>query len=157
MTGKQKRQQKVLELISAQTIGRQESLSDALKEVGIDTTQSTLSKDIKELGITKAHDGAGGFQYQVPTVAEPAGRVVPRGDGLLRREVRDFVRMVDGAGHTTVLKTITGRAQGVCEAIDQVSWPEVVGTLAGENTIFVLCRSEVDCRRLRGRIEEMMP
>lgn len=157
MTEKQKRHQKILELISAQPIGRQEGLSDALKAVGIETTQSTLSKDIKELGVIKAPDGAGGFQYQVPSVNEPIGRALLKGDALLRRELRDFVMRVDGAGHTAVVKTITGHAQGVCEAIDQVSWPEVVGTLAGENTIFILCRSEVDCRRLRDRIEEMVP
>ncbi len=157
MTEKQKRHQKILELISSQPIARQEGLSDALKAVGIDTTQSTLSKDIKELGVVKAPDGAGGFQYQVPSASEPIGRALLKGDALLRRELRDFVMRVDGAGHTAVIKTITGHAQGVCEAIDQVSWPEVVGTLAGENTIFILCRSEVDCRRLRDRIEEMVP
>ena len=157
MTEKQKRQQKILEVIGAQAIGRQEGLSDALKALGIETTQSTLSKDIKELGIVKAPDGAGGFQYQVPAVGEPVGRAMLKGEALLRRELRDFVVLVDGAGHTAVVKTITGHAQGVCEAIDQVSWPEVVGTLAGENTIFILCRSEVDCRRLRDRIEEMVP
>lgn len=157
MTEKQKRQQKILELIAKQPIARQEALSDALKAVGIDTTQSTLSKDIKELGVIKAPDGSGGFQYQVPAVNESVGRALLKGDALLRRELRDFVMAVDGAGHTAVVKTITGHAQGVCEAIDQVLWPEVVGTLAGENTIFILCRSEVDCRRLRDRIEEMMP
>ena len=157
MTEKQKRHQKILELISAQPIGRQEGLSDALKAVGIETTQSTLSKDIKELGVIKVPDGNGGFQYQVPSAGEPIGRALLKGDALLRRELRDFVMLVDGAGHTAVVKTITGHAQGVCEAIDQVRWPEVVGTLAGENTIFILCRSEVDCRRLRDRIEEMVP
>lgn len=157
MSEKQKRQQKILEVIAAQPIGRQEALSEALKAVGIETTQSTLSKDIKELGVIKAPDGAGGFQYQVPSAVEAVGRALLKGDALLRRELRDFVVQVDGAGHTAVVKTITGHAQGVCEAIDQVHWEEVVGTLAGENTIFILCRSEVDCRRLQDRIEEMMP
>ena len=60
---------------------------------------------------------------------------------MLRRELQDFVVSVDGVDHTLVVKTITGHAQGVCESIDQMSWPEVVGTLAGENTIFILCRS----------------
>ncbi|MBT4138380.1 MAG: arginine repressor [Candidatus Latescibacteria bacterium] len=157
MTEKQKRQQKIIELISAQPIARQEALSDALKAVGIETTQSTLSKDIKELGVMKAPDGTGGFQYQMPSFGEPVGRASLKGEALLRRELRDFVVLVDGAGYTAVVKTATGHAQGVCEVIDQVSWPEVVGTLAGENTIFILCRSEVDCRRLRDRIEEMVP
>ena len=152
---KQKRHRKILELIAAQPIARQEALSEALKTIGIETTQSTLSKDIKELGVVKAPDGSGGFCYQAP--ASGAGHAFFNGEDLLQREVRDFVVHTDSAGHTVVVKTITGRAQGVCEAMDQARWPEVVGTLAGENTIFMLCRSESDCRRLRGRIEEMMP
>ncbi|MDA0712248.1 MAG: arginine repressor [bacterium] len=157
MGEKQKRQQKILAVISSRMIGRQEDLGQALKEVGIETTQSTLSKDIKELGILKAPNGAGGFKYQNPSFGDAGSRMMLTGEPLLRREIRDFAQVVDGAGHTAVIKTRTGHAQGVCEAIDQVLWPEVVGTLAGENTIFVLCRSEVDCRRLRDRIEEMLP
>ncbi len=157
MNDKQKRHQKILSLISEQVIDRQETLSEALKAIGIETTQSTLSKDIKELGVIKAPDGKGGFRYQVPMALNGVGRAFLKGRDLLLREVQDFVVGVAGAGHTVAIKTITGHAQGVCEAIDQVTWPEVVGTLAGENTIFILCRSEAECRQLRDRIEEMMP
>lgn len=155
MSAKDRRQQKILELISEQPIARQEELSAALKDVGISTTQSTLSKDIKELGVSKAPDGEGGFRYHIPGALHGPERSHLQGEKLLQRELKDFVVGIDGAGHTAVVKTITGHAQGVCEAIDQVAWPEVVGTLAGENTIFILCRSEVECRRLRDRVEEM--
>ncbi|MDP6037235.1 MAG: arginine repressor [Candidatus Latescibacteria bacterium] len=155
MSAKDQRQQKILELISGQLIARQEELSAALKDIGISTTQSTLSKDIKELGIAKAPDGEGGFRYHIRGALHGPERSYLQGEELLQRELKDFVVGVDGAGYTVVVKTITGHAQGVCEAIDQVAWPEVVGTLAGENTIFILCRSEAECRRLRSRVEEM--
>lgn len=153
MSAKHDRQQKILELIAERPIARQEELSDALKAVGISTTQSTLSKDIKELGVAKAPDGSGGFRYHLPGALLGPERSFLHGEELLLRELRDFVVGVDGAGHIAVVKTITGHAQGVCEAIDQVPWPEMVGTLAGENTIFILCRSEAECRRLRDRVE----
>ena len=151
MTEKQKRHRKILELVVSHAIGSQETLTRALKEIGISTTQSTLSKDIKELGVVKAPDGDG-FRYHVPG---EGGRVFPHGGSLLRRELTDFVVDVDGAENMLVLKTITGHAQGVCEAIDQANWPEVVGTIAGENTIFVLCRSATEREGLRNRILEI--
>ena len=145
MTQKQKRHRKILDLIASRPIGKQEVLSEALREVGISTTQSTLSKDVKELGVVKAPDGDGGFRYQAPA----GGRALPRGEDLLRRELTDFVVEVDGAENMLVMKTITGHAQGVCEAIDQAGWTGVVGTIAGENTIFILCRSTAECQALQ--------
>ena len=150
MYGRQHRHQTILEVISSRSIGRQEDLGTALREVGVHTTQSTLSKDIRELGIVKV-SSAGGFRYQ------PSGQIpMPRQPlNLLAREISDFVTGMDGAGNTLVVKTITGHAQGVCESIDQAGWEEVVGTIAGENTIFVLCRSTDALAELRARIEGM--
>ena len=153
MNAKQERQQNILRLIAEQPIARQEELSVALKAIGISTTQSTLSKDIKELGVVKVPDGAGGFRYQAPDAFASAGPLALQGENLLRRELQDFVVSVEAVAQTLVLKTITGHAQGVCEAIDQADWAEVAGTLAGENTIFVLCRSSEACQALEKRIE----
>lgn len=150
MTEKQKRHQKILELIGAQAIDKQDALSTALGAVGVSTTQSTLSKDMRELGVVKVPDGSGEFRYQVPT----GGRIFLQGEDLLQRELTDFVMELDGVEHTLVVKTITGHAQGVCEAIDQAGWTEVVGTIAGENTIFILCRSTEDRLRLQDYIQE---
>ncbi len=152
MGTKQKRQRRILDFIAAGEIGTQKALSDALRAAGISATQSTLSKDLRQLGIVKSPDGAGGFRYQAPVVeAQPyAGR-----PDLLARELRDFVVEFGGAGHTLVLKTITGHAQGVCEAIDRAGWTEVVGTIAGENTIFILCQSVVKRELLKERILEI--
>ena len=152
MSAKRERQQKIIELITEGPITRQEELNAALKDVGISTTQSTLSKDIKELGIAKVPDSEGGFRYQIPETSIGSERMSLEGDDLLRRELRDFVIGVESVAHTLILKTITGHAQGVCEAIDQAEWTEVAGTLAGENTIFILCRSLEACQDLEKSI-----
>lgn len=151
MTEKQRRQQKILDLIASRPIGTQGALSRALKQVGISTTQSTLSKDMRELGVVKVPDGSDGFQYQVPS----AGPGPLQGEDLLRRDLTDFVVGMDGVGEILVMKTLTGHAQGVCEAVDRAGWPELVGTIAGENTIFLLCRSAAEREVLRERVLEV--
>ncbi len=149
MNGKKKRHQQILDLIASRPIGSQESLEKALSEVGIATTQSTLSKDTRELGVVKVPEGAG-FRYQGPA----AGTTPPFREDTLQRELTDFVVELGRAQNILAVKTTTGHAQGVCEAIDRAAWHEVVGTLAGENTIFILCRSDVECRVLQRRILE---
>lgn len=148
MHGRERRQQAILDVIGSQAIGRQADLGTALEEIGVHTTQSTLSKDIRDLGIVKV-PSPGGFRYQA--AATVSDTQVTR--GLLERELSDFVTAMDGAGHTLVVNTITGHAQAVCESIDQAGWDEVVGTIAGENTIFVLCRTEEKRDAVRERIE----
>ncbi|HCR19553.1 MAG TPA: arginine repressor [Candidatus Latescibacteria bacterium] len=147
MTEKARRHEQILALIRQEAIGTQEDLAKSLQESGILTTQSTLSKDIKELQVSKVPTGDGGFRYRIPeTRSSLSGR------GLFQRKLVDFVVGIDGAENMLVLKTITGHAQGVCEALDQAEWPEIVGTIAGENTIFVLCRSSEHREELGKRI-----
>ncbi len=152
MSGKQERQRHILDVITSRAVGTQRALSEALSAAGISTTQSTLSKDLKQLGIVKSPDGSGGLRYQAP--ADESGQD-GSGSNLLARELRDFVVETGGAGHTLVLKTMTGHAQGVCEAIDRAGWTEVVGTIAGENTIFILCQSVEERKLLKERILEI--
>ena len=147
MPDKRYRQERILDVIRSGAVGTQEALIQALDAAGVVTTQSTLSKDLREMGIGKV-PVQGGFRYSVPS----NGPMRLEGEPLLHRELMDFVIKVDGAGNTLVLKTLTGHAQGVCEAIDQATWAEVVGTLAGENTIFILCRSEDALADVRDRI-----
>jgi transcriptional regulator of arginine metabolism len=154
MSDKDRRQKLILDVIRDQSVSTQDALSNALREHGVGTTQSTLSKDMRELRVMKIPNAGGGFQYGTPNAAaEQASRI--QGEQLLGRELSDFVTTLDVAGNTLVVKTLTGHAQGVCEAIDQAGWEEVVGTIAGDNTIFVLCRSEGALAELRARIEEM--
>ena len=148
MNAKRRRQQKLLELVASGPMGRQEDLAEALKAEGIQVTQSTLSKDLRQLGIAKL-PSSGGFRYQSPS------EIVSPGPDLLRRELQDFVVDVDGVQLFVVLKTMTGHAQGVCDSIDRAGWQEIAGTIAGENTIFILCRSEVERKALQDRMVQM--
>ena len=144
----------ILNVIGEEAIATQEALSQTLKSQGVAVTQSTLSKDMRELGVIKILDSLGAFRYETPSsVSAKADRL--RGEQLLEREISDFVTDLDGAGNTLVVKTLSGHAQGVCEAIDRARWDEVVGTIAGDNTIFVLCRTEEALQVLRARIEGM--
>ena len=154
MSDKEQRQRLILDVIRDQSVSTQGALSYVLSEHGVGTTQSTLSKDMRELGVIKIPNVSGGFRYGTPnSAAEQAGRI--QDEQLLGRELSDFVTGLDGAGNTLVVKTLTGHAQGMCEMIDRAGWEEVVGTIAGDNTIFVLCRSEGALAGLRARIEEM--
>lgn len=148
MNAKQARQRKILDLIASRPIGTQEDLAAALREAGIETAQSTLSKDIRELGVVKVPAHEGGARYVQAAPSRPSGEA----RALLTRVLADFVVGWEGAQNILAVRTITGHAQGVCEAIDQEAWPEVVGTLAGENTIFVLCRSDAAVMALGERL-----
>ncbi len=151
MNAKQLRQRKILDLIAEGPIATQEDLANALRQAGVETAQSTLSKDIRELRVVKLPFDGGGFRY-VRAVGDPSPDAAP---GFLRRVLTDFVVGWDRAENILVVRTIAGHAQGVCEAIDQEEWPEVVGTIAGENTIFVLCRSARSVKSVWGRIESL--
>ena len=145
---KRLRQNKILDLIARQSVRTQQELADLLSEKGVDTTQSTLSKDIKELGLIKAPDEDGGVRY-----CAPAQTVAPHRQDVLQRELLDFMTGFDSADNLLVLKTAAGNASGVCAAIDAMRWPEIVGTVAGDDTIFIACKTPAHARDLQQRIE----
>lgn len=133
---KSQRHEKILELVNSQPIERQEQLKELLFTDGIDVTQATLSRDIRELGLKKVSRG-GITRYSVP-------------DAKLEKlpaMLRDAVTDIDSALNTVVFKCHTGMAQAACATFDRMDYPEVVGTLAGDDTIFVLMRSEKEARR----------
>ncbi len=134
---KNNRQAMIIAIIKEQVIGTQEELGEALKNKGVLVTQATLSRDIKELGLIKIPTPDGYYRYSLPQDRTP-------GD-MLRRAERMFaeaVISVDFAENTIVVKTTNGSAQGVAAALDDLDWPEVVGTVAGDNTILMVIRSK---------------
>lgn len=134
---KNNRQAMIVAIIKEKVIGTQEELGEALKARGILVTQATLSRDIKELGLTKIPTLEGYYRYSLPQDRTP-------GD-LMRRAQRmldDAVVSIDGAENLIIIKTMSGTAQGVAAAFDELEWPEVVGTVAGDNTILVVVRSK---------------
>lgn len=127
---RRKRHLKILELISARRIGTQEELADALKSEGWEVTQSSVSRDITSLGLAKV-DGA----YQK---ARRAVRTLPDPD---EQRIAEGLLAVDPAGEAlVVIHTPPGEANRVAVALDRLAWPEFLGTIAGDDTIFVAVR-----------------
>ena len=118
-----------------------------LKARNIAVSQSTLSRDIQELGLAKA----GGFYTVVD--GEPA---VLHSEGSLARIIREFMIDIDIAQNIVVVKTGPGHASTVSQALDEAGWPEWVGSIAGENTVFAVARSSKDAKKLEERLRKLL-
>lgn len=135
------RHHKILELINKYPITTQEELIDYLKADGYDVTQSTVSRDIKQLRLTKTLLADGQYRYQASPVAEKGAK---NNFGTI---FSSSVVSIDTAMNIVVVKTFSGMAQAACAALDMMSFDTVVGTLAGEDTILVICRDEKSAER----------
>lgn len=144
---KRERQHAILELIGTREIGSQEELRQLLDKRGWEVTQSTLSRDLRDLRIARVPT-AHGLRYVVSadggsdeSARAPLGSLLPQ----------LFVR-VEGVSHMIVLKTVSGGAQTVAHALDKESSPDILGTIAGDDTILMICRSEQARERVTKRI-----
>lgn len=151
MNRKQARQRYILQLIHEKEISTQEQLTAELESRGYRVSQSCLSKDLKELGLVKIPTEEGRFRYILPKESE-AKRI----KGLLKRGLLDFMVSFDYTRNLLVLKTTPGNAQGLAAALDATGWPEVMATIAGDDTILVICRTEEETRLVVNRIREMV-
>ena len=141
------RHQAILELLDLGPVASQEELQKLLRRRGLDAGQATLSRDIRELGLVKS---AGG--YSVPGREAAAEIDLPS----VGRLVREFVTSVRAAENLLVTKTSIGSAQPVAAALDEENWPEAIGTIAGDDTILIVCQDKRAAGRLAGRIQEML-
>lgn len=141
------RQKTILELLHRGPIESQEELQGVLAKRGFDVGQATLSRDIRELGLVKTYDG-----YVAGSAGSPGEPVLPS----VSRLVREFVLEVRLAQNLLVLKTSVGSAQPVAAAMDAEDWPEVVGTLGGDDTILVISQDNKTAHQLARRIEGML-
>ena len=144
---KRLRHNAILDLIRSGEIASQEELLHGLKARHIDVSQSTLSRDIQELRLAKT----GGVYTVVDS--EPVNKAT---DESFRRIIREFLVDVAVAQNIVVVKTGPGHASTVSQALDEAGWPEAIGTIAGENTIFIAARSEKDGKKLERRIRELL-
>ncbi|HTV65429.1 MAG TPA: hypothetical protein VMD98_07485 [Bryocella sp.] len=141
------RQRAVLDVLKHGVIASQEDLQRLLRKRGFKVGQATLSRDIRDLNLSKTaqgysvNHGEGGIAVALPPVS---------------RLVREFVLDVRSAQNQLVIKTIVGSAQPVAAALDEADWSEVVGTIAGDDTILIVCPDKDDARKLASRIEEML-
>lgn len=145
MGNKRERQGTIRELIVARPVASQEELRRLLLQRGWDVTQSTLSRDLREMRVARVPD-AEGSRYAVTDGFEDSGR-----PGLETLLPSLFAR-IDGVGELVVLRTVPGGAQSVAVALDAEDWPDVLGTIAGDDTILIVCRSSGARERLVRRL-----
>ncbi len=145
---KKRRQQVILELVAAQPVASQEELRQLLEDRGFAVTQSTLSRDLRELRLARIPTTQGA-RYASPDSMADDHRTA------LEDVLPQFFESSDGVGELLVLKTIAGGAQPIAEAIDAQAYPDVLGTIGGENTILIICRSTAARDRLEKRLERL--
>ncbi len=145
MISKRARQGRIREVVQKNRISSQEELSVLLKQEGIDITQSTLSRDIRELGLVKAQGS-----YQISGEVNPA---LP--ENAVRRAFEQYVVHSGVSGNIVMIKTSPGNAHSIGVVLDAAQWPEVLGTVAGDDTVFVLLRSGRLGKKVLGRIREL--
>lgn len=148
---KTSRHAKIQEIIKTQNIETQEDLALALEKAGFHVTQATVSRDIKEMMLIKVPNAEGGYRYAYPR--DLGNMLTP---GRLQRTLRDAVLDIKSGENIVVLRTMPGTAQGVAFAVDYAKWPEVLGTVAGDDTIFVAIDKTADTRGFVDRIQKLL-
>jgi transcriptional regulator of arginine metabolism len=139
---RQRRQRAILKILQEQRVARQSHLVDLLRAEGIDATQSSVSRDLRQLGIAKLEAG-----YEPPETDGPADNPAPP---------EEFLRGVAPAGpNLLVVRTAVGAAARVAVYLDRSGWPEIVGTVSGDDTIFVATDSAAGQRRLQARLKAL--
>lgn len=138
----------ILELVRKERVQSQETLRELLAERGFEVAQATLSRDLRELGLVKVPDERGGSVY---SVANSATEPTP----TLARLLPALYLSSDGVDNLLIVKTLAGGAQPVAVALDHAHWPEVVGTIAGDDSILLVLRQAGQRATVAQRIEEM--
>ena len=144
---KRVRQGVILDIIKRHRVASQEALRERLQELGTDVTQATLSRDIREMRLVKVPDANGNAHYSLPEEWEstpPLQTLLPT-----------LFQSAEGVGHFLVVKTLKGGAQAVALGIDWEEWPEVAGTLAGDDTILIVLRDAGWVPVVQERLEAM--
>ncbi|MCI7804194.1 MAG: arginine repressor [Oscillospiraceae bacterium] len=142
---KNKRQYKILDIIKMHDVETQEMLQNLLAEYGFNVTQATVSRDIKELRLVKKMTENGIYKYAAPE------------ENRFKKNIFiDTVTGIDYAMNTVVVRCHTGMAQAACAALDSMEYSGIVGTLAGDDTIFVLMKTEAEARKLVKTFKELV-
>ncbi len=142
------RRRAIADILRQYRICTQEDLVTLLSERGYSVTQATISRDMREMGLVKIPDDEDGYRYVLPD----DGRSLSKEEHI----IREFVVGAEGSGNLIVIKTMPGAAQGVGAAFDMLCWSEVMGTIAGDDTIFIALRTLEDLRALLDRIKDLL-
>jgi transcriptional regulator of arginine metabolism len=147
MSSKRERHAAILDMIRGRRVSSQEELRERLRDAEIEVTQATVSRDIRELRLVKVPGGDGQAHYTLPEEWEhtpPLERLLPT-----------LFVSAEGSRNLLVVRTMTGGAQAVALAIDWEEWPEVLGTIAGDDTILIVCREDRQVDEVRRRLEQV--
>jgi transcriptional regulator of arginine metabolism len=147
---KSKRHNKILQIINEIDIETQEELAEELKEANFDVTQATVSRDIKTLKLVKIQSASGNYKYVAPNKESKDINT------KLASILRNAAVSVENVDKFVVVKTLTGSAMAVAEAIDTLFDTEVAGTIAGDNTIFILVRTLEKAEELVDKVRKMI-
>ena len=147
---KTNRQEEIIRIIDSKEIETQEELAEHLRRKGYKVTQATVSRDIKELRLIKIAGRQSAYCY-----AKPGRRESAINERMIRL-MSDSTLSVDYAGQMIVVKTLSGSANAAAEAIDNMNWKEVLGTIAGDNTVFLVVRNDGDAAYIAASIEKMI-
>ena len=145
-----RRHEAIVDLVSTQRLASQEEIRSRLVDLGIGATQSTISRDLEELGLARVHD-ADGVRYVLP--GAPAGAA---STGGLRRLLDEFALTFTQTDVGLIVRTPPGAANVLAEAIDRASLPEIAGTIAGDNTILVIGRPGVGAGAIETTLTDIM-
>jgi len=145
---KTQRHAAILRVVRDRRIESQDDLRQALADEGFVVTQATLSRDIRELGLAKLADPGGGAYYAHPH----RGAVRPE----LSQVLPALLVGIDAVGPFVVLKTASGSAGAVTEALDQAGWSEIMGTIAGDDTVLVITRNQRQRKEVVGRLQDLL-
>lgn len=140
----------ILEIIETKDIETQDELAEELKRRNVKVTQATVSRDIKELRLLKVLGEGGKYKYATVERAEK---------GMNDRFIRilsESVLSIDSAGNLIVIKTLSASANAAGEAVDSMKWPEVLGSVAGDNTLLIIARSEAAVESLLQRFDNLI-
>ena len=147
---KSKRQHAIVSLVSRERLSSQEEIRARLHGLGLEVTQSTISRDIEELGLARVHD-PDGLRYVVPREQE-----APAPMRMLRHLLEEFALSFVPSDGILVIRTPPGAANALAEGLDRVGLADVAGTIAGDNTILVVAKEGVAARTLQRNLEQMM-
>ncbi len=146
---KTKRHRKILEIIKENVVGTQEELADFLKADGFNVTQATVSRDIKELALIKIAVGGDQYRYSLPTE-------ITVSETRLRFLLKEFVLNYASSENILVVRTAPGNANAVASALDNAQWGEILGSVAGDDTILVVARKKEDIPKIIDKLESYL-
>ncbi len=147
---KKNRHEKIIEIVEKYDVETQDELIEYLRKTGYDVTQATVSRDIRELKLTKVMSEKGSYRYEFPKTNESLGSF------KFSHALAESITSVDYAMHTVVVKTFPGMAQAVAVGIDNLHLPVILGCVAGDDTIIIIVRSAEAAADLNTRIKEII-